>query len=31
VQAFVAMKRNEVNRFQSAVTDWELNEYVNVL
>jgi glutamine synthetase len=31
VQAFVAMKRSEVNRFQSAVTDWELNEYVNVL
>ncbi|MDQ4081712.1 MAG: glutamine synthetase family protein [Actinomycetota bacterium] len=31
VQAFVAMKRNEVNRFRSAVTDWELREYVNVL
>jgi len=31
VQAFVAMKRSEVSRFQSAVTDWELNEYVNVL
>jgi glutamine synthetase len=31
VQAFLAMKRNEVNRFQSAVTDWELKEYVNVL
>ena len=26
-----AMKRSEVSRFQSAVTDWELNEYVNVL
>ena len=31
VQAFVAMKRSEVSRFQTAVTDWELNEYVNVL
>jgi glutamine synthetase len=31
VHAFVAMKRNEVARFVSAVTDWELNEYVNVL
>jgi glutamine synthetase len=31
VQAFVCMKRNEVARFQSAVTDWELKEYVNVL
>jgi glutamine synthetase len=31
VQAFVAMKRSEVNRFTSAVTDWELREYVNVL
>ncbi|MBW3593414.1 MAG: glutamine synthetase family protein [Actinobacteria bacterium] len=31
VHAFVAMKRSEVTRFQSAVTDWELNEYVNVL
>ncbi|MDQ3858112.1 MAG: glutamine synthetase family protein [Actinomycetota bacterium] len=31
VRAFLAMKRSEVNRFQSAVTDWELNEYVNVL
>ncbi len=31
VRAFVAMKRSEVARFQSAVTDWELNEYVNVL
>jgi glutamine synthetase len=31
VQAFVAMKRSEVDRFASAVTDWELREYVNVL
>jgi glutamine synthetase len=31
VQAFLAMKRSEVARFQSAVTDWELREYVNVL
>jgi glutamine synthetase len=31
VQAFVCMKRSEVARFQSAVTDWELREYVNVL
>jgi glutamine synthetase len=31
VQAFVCMKRNEVARFQSAVTDWELKEYINVL
>jgi glutamine synthetase len=31
VKAFVAMKRSEVNRFQSAVTDWELREYLNVL
>jgi glutamine synthetase len=25
------MKRSEVARFASAVTDWELNEYANVL
>jgi glutamine synthetase len=31
VQAFVCMKRSEVNRFASAVTDWELREYANVL
>jgi glutamine synthetase len=31
VQAFLAMKRSEVARFASAVTDWELNEYVAVL
>jgi glutamine synthetase len=31
VQAFLAMKRSEVARFASAVTDWELNEYANVL
>ena len=31
VRAFATMKRSEVNRFASAVTDWELREYVNVL
>jgi glutamine synthetase len=31
VRAFVTMKRSEVARFASAVTDWELREYVNVL
>jgi glutamine synthetase len=31
VQAFVAMKRSETARFASAVTDWELREYLNVL
>lgn len=31
VQAFVAMKRNEWRRFQLAVTDWELREYVDAL
>ncbi len=31
VQAFVAMKRSEAHRFASAVTDWELREYANVL
>jgi glutamine synthetase len=31
VQAFVAMKRSEVNRFASAVTDWELSEYAVML
>jgi glutamine synthetase len=31
VQAFLGMKRSEVARFQSAVTDWELTEYLNVL
>jgi glutamine synthetase len=31
VLAFLAMKRSEVARFASAVTDWELREYVNVL
>ena len=31
VQAFVTMKRSEVSRFASAVTDWELREYLNVL
>ena len=31
VQAFVALKRSEQRRFASAVTDWELREYVNVL
>jgi glutamine synthetase len=31
VQAFVTLKRNEVNRFARAVTDWELREYLAVL
>ena len=31
VRAFVAMKRSEAHRFASAVTDWELREYLNVL
>jgi glutamine synthetase len=31
VQAFVVMKRSEVDRFTRAVTDWELREYLNVL
>jgi glutamine synthetase len=31
LQAFVTMKRSEVARFASAVTDWELREYLNVL
>jgi glutamine synthetase len=31
VQAFVAIKRNEWRRFQLAVTDWELREYVDAL
>jgi glutamine synthetase len=31
VQAFAALKRSEANRFASAVTDWELREYLNVL
>jgi glutamine synthetase len=31
VQAFLAMKRSEVARFASAVTDWELNEYAVTL
>ncbi len=31
VRAFVAMKRSETERFASAVTDWELREYLNVL
>jgi glutamine synthetase len=31
IQAFVAIKRNEVRRFQLAVTDWELREYVEAL
>jgi glutamine synthetase len=31
VQAFLTMKRSEVARFTSAVTDWELREYLNVL
>jgi glutamine synthetase len=31
VQAFVAIKRNEVRRFSLAVTDWEINEYLEDL
>jgi glutamine synthetase len=31
MQAFVALKRNEVRRFLLAVTDWELREYVDAL
>jgi glutamine synthetase len=31
VQAFTAIKRNEWRRFQLAVTDWELREYVDAL
>ena len=31
LQAFVAIKRNEWRRFQLAVTDWELREYVDAL
>ena len=31
VKAFVALKRSEYRRFVSAVTDWELREYLNVL
>lgn len=31
VQAFLALKRDELRRFQLAVTDWELREYVDAL
>jgi glutamine synthetase len=31
IQAFVALKRNEVRRFSLAVTDWELREYADAL
>jgi glutamine synthetase len=31
VQAFTTIKRNEWRRFQLAVTDWELREYVDAL
>ena len=31
VQAFVAIKRNEVRRFSLAVTDWEIREYLDAL
>jgi glutamine synthetase len=31
VRAFVALKRDEVKRFVSSVTEWELREYLNVL
>jgi glutamine synthetase len=31
VQAFSAIKRNEVRRFSLAVTDWEIREYLDAL
>ena len=31
VQAFTAIKRNEVRRFSLAVTDWEIHEYLEAL
>jgi glutamine synthetase len=31
MQAFLTIKRNEWRRFQLAVTDWELREYVDAL
>ena len=31
VQAFAAIKRNEVRRFSLAVTDWEIREYLDAL
>jgi glutamine synthetase len=31
LQAFTAIKRTEARRFALAVTDWELNEYVDAL
>ena len=31
IQAFTAIKRNELRRFQLAVTDWELREYPDAL
>jgi glutamine synthetase len=31
VEAFLAYKRDELQRFQSAVTDWEFREYAHHL
>jgi len=31
VQCFTAIKRNELHRFSLAVTDWELDEYLDAL
>jgi glutamine synthetase len=31
IQAFVALKQNELDRFRKHVTDWEFNEYSNLL
>lgn len=31
VRAFVALKRDECQRFTSSVTEWEVREYLNVL
>jgi len=27
IQAFVALKEDELDRFRKSVTDWEFNEY----
>ena len=31
VDTFIALKRSEIERFETAITDWELKEYVTVL
>ena len=31
IQAFVALKENELDRFRKHVTDWEFNEYSSLL